>query len=229
MEDPQMMVEEISIFQNKMTATFPNKVLEQVRSNVVATSGGGSSADQNFGESAAGQSLAGSSIAPGDQAMWRGNDGPTGNSTAMQDVGTFDQREYVKKLEHSIQWLEEKLQRARTDFKTLKKENANLKDSNENHIFINEKLNKALKKSEERIEKLTTKLKTITNESVIIPKSQFNQMQAAQQQQPEPAQRVIVEHGPGSAVMGGGFGAIEEGIGGIGEDDDFFAEIGRAS
>ena len=28
MEDPQMMVEEISIFQNKMTANFPNKVLE---------------------------------------------------------------------------------------------------------------------------------------------------------------------------------------------------------
>ena len=54
MEDPQMMVEEISIFQNKMTANFPNKVLEQVRSNVVASSGGGNSADQNFGESAAG-------------------------------------------------------------------------------------------------------------------------------------------------------------------------------
>lgn len=51
MEDPQMMVEEISIFQNKMTANFPNKVLEQVRSNVVASSGGGNSAD---GESAAG-------------------------------------------------------------------------------------------------------------------------------------------------------------------------------
>ena len=30
-EDPQMMVEEISIFQNKMTTNFPNKVLEQVR------------------------------------------------------------------------------------------------------------------------------------------------------------------------------------------------------
>ena len=54
MEDPQMMVEEISIFQNKMTANFPNKVLEQVRSNVVAASVGGNSADQNFGESAAG-------------------------------------------------------------------------------------------------------------------------------------------------------------------------------
>lgn len=54
MEDPQMMVEEISIFQNKMTANFPNKVLEQVRSNVAASSGGGNSADQNFGESAAG-------------------------------------------------------------------------------------------------------------------------------------------------------------------------------
>ena len=31
----------------------------------------------------------------------------------------------------------------------LKKEIATLKDSNENHIFINEKLNKALKKKEE--------------------------------------------------------------------------------
>ena len=29
--DQQMMVEEISIFQNKMTENFPNKVLEQVR------------------------------------------------------------------------------------------------------------------------------------------------------------------------------------------------------
>ena len=101
-----------------------------------------------------------------------------------------------------------------------------MKDSNENHIFINEKLNKALKKSEERIEKLTSKIKTITNESVIIPKSQFNQMQAAQQQQQEaaPAQRVIVEHGPGSAAggIGGGFGAINAGIEDMG-DDDFFA------
>jgi 16S rRNA G966 N2-methylase RsmD len=31
----------------------------------------------------------------------------------------------------------------------LKKEVATLKDSNENHIFINEKLNRALKKKEE--------------------------------------------------------------------------------
>ena len=52
----------------------------------------------------------------------------------------------------------------------MKKENANLKDSNENHIFINEKLNKALKKSEDRIEKLTQKIKTITNESIVLPK-----------------------------------------------------------
>ena len=52
----------------------------------------------------------------------------------------------------------------------LKKENANLKVSNENHIFINEKLNKALKKSETRIEQLTSKIKQITNESVVLPK-----------------------------------------------------------
>ena len=55
--------------------------------------------------------------------------------------------------------MEEKLQKSRNDFKTLKKENANLKVSNENHIFINEKLNKALKKSETRIESLTAKIK----------------------------------------------------------------------
>lgn len=39
----------------------------------------------------------------------------------------------------------------------MKKENQNLKDSNENHIFINEKLNQALKKSSKRIEELEKK------------------------------------------------------------------------
>ena len=41
----------------------------------------------------------------------------------------------------------------------LKKEIATLKDSNENHIFINEKLNKALKRSEQRTEQIQQKLK----------------------------------------------------------------------
>lgn len=54
-----------------------------------------------------------------------------------------------------------------------------MKDSNENHIFINEKLNKALKKSEDRIEKLTQKIKTITNESVVLPKKHFGATAAA--------------------------------------------------
>ena len=66
--------------------------------------GGMGSSDQNFGESATRENI---SSAPGDFAMWRGDQGPT-ISTTMQD-GTFDQREYVKKLEHSVQWLEEKL------------------------------------------------------------------------------------------------------------------------
>jgi len=38
--------------------------------------------------------------------------------------------------------------------KSLKKEIQNLKDSNENHIFINEKLNQDLKKSSARHEEL---------------------------------------------------------------------------
>ena len=127
---------------------------------------------------------------PSENAMWRGDKGVTVSVSNVQD-GTFDQRDYVKKLEHSVQWLEEKLNRARNDFKTLKKENANLKDSNENHIFINEKLNKALKKSEERIEKLTQKLKTITNESLVIPKKLLPQGKPVQEQV-----RLIVENGP---------------------------------
>ena len=69
----------------------------------------------------------------------------------MQD-GTYDNREVNKKLEQNVLGLEKALKRAQTDLKALKNENANLKDSNENHIFINEKLNKALKKNEERIE-----------------------------------------------------------------------------
>ncbi len=134
-----------------MTQNFPNKVLEQVRSKVGAM---GVSGEAGF-DGAVGDSAQAPSGGDTNNAMWRGDGaGPTFSSTTMQD-GTYDQREYIKKLEHSVQWLEEKLQRARTDFKTLKKENANLKDSNENHIFINEKLNKALKKSEDRIEKLT--------------------------------------------------------------------------
>jgi hypothetical protein len=52
----------------------------------------------------------------------------------------------------------------------LKKEIDTLKDSNENHIFINAKLNKALKRSEERTEKLQQKLKTVTDQSVLLKK-----------------------------------------------------------
>lgn len=83
-------------------------------------------------------------------------------------------KEYVKKLEHSVSWLEAKLQRAKNDQKQLKKEFDSLKDSNENHIFINEKLNKALKRMEDRNEKLTEKLRQITNESIVLPKKQIN-------------------------------------------------------
>ena len=155
--------------------------------------------------------------------MWRGDHGPTASTMTMQD-GTYDQREYIKKLEQSVQWLEEKLQRARNDFKTLKKENANLKDSNENHIFINEKLNKALKKSEERIEKLTSKIKTITNESVVIPKKSLPANTTAA----EVHRRLTVESGP-STTGGAQMPSIGFGGGGSSDvvpegqiEDDFF-------
>ena len=51
---------------------------------------------------------------------------------------------YAKKLEVSVDNLNEKLTRLKTQHQKLKSENASLKASNDNHIFINEKLNKAL-------------------------------------------------------------------------------------
>lgn len=62
--------------------------------------------------------------------------------------------DYMRKLEQTIQYLNEKIQKSRIDMKNLKKEIQNLKDSNENHIFINDKLNQALKKSSQRVEEL---------------------------------------------------------------------------
>ena len=125
---------------------MPNKMLENIRKNMAENSGGARVEELKGATSNNAQLW---SIAENSQTV----------SSTMKDQHPFDQEEYIKKLEHSIQWVEEKLQKSRNDFKTLKKENANLKVSNENHIFINEKLNKALKKSETRIESLTAKIK----------------------------------------------------------------------
>lgn len=53
---------------------------------------------------------------------------------------------YVKRLELSVDNLNQKLTKLKTQLQKLKNENASLKASNDNHIYINEKLNKALQK-----------------------------------------------------------------------------------
>lgn len=53
---------------------------------------------------------------------------------------------YAKRLELSVDNLNQKLSRLKSQHQKLKNENASLKASNDNHIFINEKLNKALQK-----------------------------------------------------------------------------------
>ena len=63
-----------------------------------------------------------------------------------------------------------KLKTCRAEIRGLKKENDTLSESNSNHIFINEKLNKALKRCEARNEQLVAKVKLLTNESVILKK-----------------------------------------------------------
>jgi predicted RNase H-like nuclease (RuvC/YqgF family) len=140
--DPEL-VEEISVFQNKMQTIYPTKVLEQVRNKV-------SILEQSNKTDSVRDTGA-------DQATW--NIGPGSATISSTIENTYDQKEYTKKLEESVNWLEEKLQKARKDFKAIKQENSNLKASNENHIFINEKLNKALKKSEQRIENLMKRVK----------------------------------------------------------------------
>ena len=79
--------------------------------------------------------------------------------------------------------MEEKLGKATKDLKKLKQENANLKASNENHIFINDKLNKALKKSEARIDSLSKQVKQLTDQSVIFTQTQ-NQANVHQSEDP---------------------------------------------
>lgn len=68
------------------------------------------------------------------------------------------QGDYLKKLEQTVQYLNEKIQKSRIDMKGLKKDLQNMRDSNENHVFINDKLNQALKKSSARVEELERKL-----------------------------------------------------------------------
>ena len=82
-----------------------------------------------------------------------------------------------------MNWLEKKLKNSRNDIKAHKKEIDNLKDSNANLIFINEQLNKALKKSETRSEQLESKLRQITNETVILPKKKKEEDEDGQKPQ----------------------------------------------
>ena len=56
-------------------------------------------------------------------------------------------KKYVKKLELANENLNIKLTKMKTEHQRLKDENFSLKASNDNHIFINEKLNRALKKA----------------------------------------------------------------------------------
>ena len=76
-----------------------------------------------------------------------------------------------------------KLKQLRAEVKSLQKELETQKESNSNHVFINEKLNKALKRSETRNESLALKMKSLSSESVILKKEimEFRQPTAAAQ------------------------------------------------
>ena len=79
-----------------------------------------------------------------DLAQFRNVD-PQGTQIKPQEPSLQD-RKYVKKLELSVENLNTKLSKLKVELQRLKDENLQLKASNDNHIYINEKLNKALKK-----------------------------------------------------------------------------------
>lgn len=55
-------------------------------------------------------------------------------------------RNKIKKLELTVENLNNKLSKLKDELMKVRDENLTLKASNDNHIYINEKLNKALKK-----------------------------------------------------------------------------------
>lgn len=68
-----------------------------------------------------------------------------------------DDRKYIKKLEISIDSLNDKLTRLKKDYDKLKEENLSLQASIDNHVFINEKLNQAYKNLKDRKDKKAKK------------------------------------------------------------------------
>ena len=59
---------------------------------------------------------------------------------------THEMMRHAKRLELTIENLNQKLTKLKQEALKLKEDNVSLKASNENHIYINEKLNKALQK-----------------------------------------------------------------------------------
>lgn len=97
-----------------------------------------------------------------------------------------------------MQYLNDKISKIRVDFKALKKENTNLKDSNENHIFINEKLNQALKKSASRIEELERKLDERDGKSETPKKNTLVVLDSQTSSQPEEKGEMAAENDEGA-------------------------------
>ena len=95
-----------------MATNYPSRVLDQVRSKVAGISleqsktvGGDQTATDKSGN---------------DAALWTIGPGGATISSTLREVDTFDQKDYVKKLEESVQWMEEKMAKVSKEIKKLK-------------------------------------------------------------------------------------------------------------
>lgn len=66
-------------------------------------------------------------------------------------------KKYVKKLEFTVDALNAKLTRAKSELEKLRQENMSLQHSVDNHVFINEKLNQAYRNLKVKCQKLKKK------------------------------------------------------------------------
>ena len=62
-------------------------------------------------------------------------------------------KKYVKKLEFTIEGLNAKLTKAKSELEKIKQENLSLQHSVDNHVFINDKLNQAYRNLKAKYQK----------------------------------------------------------------------------
>ena len=83
------------------------------------------------------------------------------------DIQSVQDRRLIKQLELTAENLNNKLSKLKAEMLKLKEENISIKASNDNHIYINEKLNKTLTKLMDQKKKGKTSIQNINSSNLV--------------------------------------------------------------